>query len=59
MCRPAASLKDSVVLLILLMSSCKHYVHTQVADLVQDGSFFFENSQVKIWKGKVRAQQLV
>jgi starch synthase len=28
--------------------------YNQVEDLVQDGSFFWENSQVKIWKGKVR-----
>jgi hypothetical protein len=25
----------------------------KVEDLVQDGSFFFENCQVKVWKGKV------
>ena len=30
------------------------HTHTQVESLVQDGSFWFENCQVKVWRGKVR-----
>ena len=30
-----------------------HINTPQVDDMFQDGAFFWENSQVKVWKGKV------